>query len=818
MHDLRTALRSLLRRPVYSVVVVVTLALGLSAAMAVFTYANGFYQPFPGVDADRLVRIFGVVDEDQFGNISFLDYLDYAAGVDETFQGLAAAQAYYAASVRHETMTEVAFLEAVTGEYFPLLDVEMAIGRGLSAQDDRADADPAAVLSYSWWQRSFGGERSVLGSTLYLNYRPFTIVGVAAPSFLGSTGDNRPDVWIPIPPFRDRYVSWAAMAENRDIPLVRVFGRLRDGVRNDQAQSELMAVATGLDEVYPGRDQARQVHFEGATWIDPRARIAEAETVRLMLIAAGGLLLLVCANVANLLLTIAIGRRQEMAMRAALGASPGRLLRQLLVENVLLSGLAGLIALLLANPLSARLGSYFARPSVWGANVAREVSVDLRVVLVAVVASVLIGVLAGALPALRAARPNLLGTLKTDDDLSAGGPRRIASWRLPGARDLLVSTQVALSVVLLVLAGLVLRTLNSAQQVDPGFSYDRLMASYISTSSTSVEPEERDLYFRELAARLSDEPWVRAATISDYAPLSGHRSAQLRLEGQSEPVSLVYSKVIPGFFQILGIDVLGGRRFSAADTVGAPEVAIVNQAVVRRYFAGEDPVGRRVWWPGPEGAEDRVFEIVGVVRDAKVMDFLAEPEPVVYFPNPQHSYASGSALLVSTTGPPATAVPQLYRWLREYEPHIAIVNVLPYSEVVRGFLYTQRMNAEMFSALAFLGLVLAAVGIFSVLSLTVSRRTREIGIRMAMGARRGRIARMVVGRALGMVGLGLVVGLSASFAVSGLVRSLLRGVEPTDPLSIAAGVAVLLAAASLAAYLPALRATTVEPVTALRCE
>jgi predicted permease len=444
--------------------------------------------------------------------------------------------------------------------------------------------------------------------------------------------------------------------------------------------------------------------------------------------------------------------------------------------------------------------------------------VDLRVVAVAVAASVLIGVIAGAFPALRSSRPNLAGTLKTDVDLAAGGPRRIAGWRLPGVRDLLVSTQVALSVVLLVVASLVLRTLNSVQQLDPGFSYDRLLASYISTSSTSVEPEERDLYFRELAARLSDESWVRAATISDNAPLSGHGSAELMLEGQTDPVSLVYSKVIPGFFKILGIDLLGGRRFTVGDTVGAPEVAIVNQAVVQRYFAGDDPVGRRVWWPGREGAEARVFEIVGVVRDAKVRDFLAEPEPVVYFPNPQHSYASGSALVVSTTGPPATSVPMLYRWLREYEPHIAIVNVLPYREVVRGFLYTQRMNAEMFSALAFLGLTLAAVGIFSVLSLTVSRRTREIGIRMAMGARRGRIARMVVGRALGMVGLGLVLGLAASFAVTGLVRSLLYGVEPTDPLSIVAGAAVLVAAALLAAYLPALRATAVEPVTALRCE
>jgi hypothetical protein len=294
-------------------------------------------------------------------------------------------------------------------------------------------------------------------------------------------------------------------------------------------------------------------------------------------------------------------------------------------------------------------------------------------------------------------------------------------------------------------------------------------------------------------------------------------SAELRVDGQSEPATLVYSKVIPGFFEALGIEVTQGRSFVAGDTLGAPDVAVVNEKLARRYFAGEQAVGRRLWWPASDGAE-REFEIVGVVRDTKTQDFLGDTEPTAYFSYPQHAYPTGSALLVSTTGGSGAAVPVLYRWLRDFEPHLAIVNVVTYNDVVRGFLYTYRMNAEMFSALAFLGLALAAVGIFSVMSLAVSRRTREIGIRMSIGAQRSDIGRLMIWRALVPVVLGLGVGLTASLALTELVQSLLYGVEPIDPLTLAGGTGVLIAAAMSAVYLPARRAATVDPMTAVRHE
>ncbi len=815
-HDLRASIRGLLRRPAYPIVAVCILALGLSVGMAVVTYVSAFFQPFPGIDADRLVSVFGVAEDDVYQNVPYLDFLDYAdtatAFEGTAFESLAAAQPYYAATVRLEVTTEVVFLEAVSGGYFSVLGIRTAAGRGLAADDDRPGADPAAVISHEWWQRSFGGDESVLGRTIYLNYRPFTVVGVASPEFLGSASGFRPSVWIPFTPFKDRYTRWAARSEDRDFPLVRVYGRLRPGVGREQGLAALAATASGLDDEYPRQSGSRRLRLDASTWIDPHARLEEWSTVQVMTATAGGLLLLVCANVANLLLSVALRRQRETAVRAALGASPGRLVRQVLLENVLLSCSAGVVALLLAGPLSLRLGAYFARPSAWGENVARQTSVDLSVVAFALLVSVVTGVVAGLLPAARIWGRDLLTALRADTSLSV--PGRVWGRSVPGVRDLLVSAQVALAVVLLVVAGLVLRTLAAAGNLDPGFSYDPLVASLISTSSTDLEEDERDAFLRELAARLGEQPWVRSAAVADYPLLAGHREAELVPEGASEPDQLVYSAVNPGFFETLEIELRQGRAFAETDTAGGRDVAVVNEALARRFFAGESALGRRLTWP----EEDRSFEIVGVVRDTKTQDFFAEPPPTVYFAYPQLGYGTTSALTVSVTGDPSLAVPRLHRWLRDYEPHLAIINVVTYKDVVRGFLYTQRMNAEMFSIVAFLGLVLSVVGIWSVVSLAVRRRTREIAVRMAVGAARVDISRLILSRALASVTLGLVLGLALSYLLAGLVRGLLFGVEPTDPWTLAAGAGVLVVSTLSAAYLPARRAATVDPTVSLRQE
>jgi len=813
LHDVRAAVRSLTRRPGYTLVAAGILALGLSAALAVFTYANEYFQPFPGADADRLVQIFGVEPEAPWQDISYPDFLDYQEGARGAFDGLAASQVGYAASVRLEAMTDVAFLEAVSGTYFDVLGVKTMLGRGLVAADNRPGAEPVAVLSHQWWRTTFNQDPDVVGRVIYLNYRPYTVVGVATPEFVGSVAAMRPHVWIPFEPFQDRYTSWAARAKERDRPLVRVFGRLKAGASRAKGQAELDTLAAALEAEYPRPDAPRHLRVATATWIDPRTRTAEQPTVWLMAGAALGLLLLVAANVANLLLAVAAGRRREMALRTALGASRGQLVRQVLIENLILASLAGGAALLVAGPASARLGSYFASPSVWNANVARVVTVDLRVFVFGVAMALLTGLVAGLAPALGASRRDVSQTLKS----GGAPPDATGRWRgrrLPTTRELLVTAQVALTVVLLVVAGLVLRTLATVDRLDPGFAYQQMLASYVSTSSTSVTVDQREQYFRDLAERLAAEPWVRAVTVSDAAPLSPHGAAELRLDGTTRPERFVVSRVVPGFFETMGIRVVRGRAFTVADRAGTKNVAIVNEALARQ-MGGGDPVGRQIWAPAADGTE-QAYEIVGLVADARVQNFLADPEPVVYFAYPQQGYTPGNALVIATRIDPADAVPRVTRWLRDYEPHLAIVNVLPYTEVARGFTYAQRMNAELFSALALLGLALAAAGIFSVMSLMVTQRTREIGIRMAIGARRADIRRLVVGRSLAPVGLGIAAGVAASTAATGLTRSLLVGVEPTDPLTFAAGTLVLVAAALLASYLPARRATSVDPIVALR--
>ena len=812
MTELSAALRRLSRRPGQSLVLFLVLLTGLAAAVTAYTYLRAYDQEFPGVENDRLVRLFEVDAEDAFSDVSFLDYMDYAES--EALSGLAVAQPYYAASVRLQEMTEVAFIEAVTGTLFDVLGVEMAHGRRLGTDDDHLASEPVAVISYAWWQTLFGGHPDVLGSTIYLNYRPFTVVGVAAPGFLGSTSDARPDVWIPIAHFRDRYTGWDTAAKDRATPLARAYGRLPWGMARQAVEEELAGIAAGLDAAYPRESGPRTVRVASATWIDPRTRAAEANTVTAIVAAAAGLLLLVCANVANMLLALSTQRRREMAARAALGASPWRLVQQGLVENCILAFFAGLVALGLAGPLTGRLGSYFARPSVWGENVSRQVVVDGSVVLFSVLVAAAAGVTAALLPALRASRTSIAGILRSGD---GSPPPGTTLWgrRLPRA-DWLVSMQTALSVVLLVVAGLVARTLAAAGDVAPGFEYRNVISSHISTSSTDMDPTDRGAFFETLVRDLEAEPWVRSVAVKDNALLSGQAEGEFRIEGRGDDVIAGVTRILPGFFEKLDIRLTEGRGFEPGDTAGAPGVVILSEEAVARFFDTGRAVGRRIWWPADGSSDAREFEVVGVAADVRATNVLLPPDPAVFLAYHQHPYPSGSALHVRTSGDPSASVSRLERWLRAYEPYLAIVNVLTYRDVVAGSLYAQRMNAELFGVLAILAVLLAAFGIFSVLSLSIGRRTREIGVRMALGAHPRLIGQQILQHTLTPVIVGLGAGIVVAYAARNLMGGLLYGISPTDAPTWAAGIGTLLAVASLAAWFPARRAARLDPVAALR--
>ncbi len=818
IQDLRISLRHIRSNPGYAMSVVGVLALGLAASTTVFTYLRSYQQPFPGADSAGLISLFNRTDADSYGGLSYPDFMDLTRLNSAAFLRVAADRPGFAASVRFVGGgTEVLFGNAVTGSFFSIMKIEMSLGRPILPDDDRPDAAPTVVLADTYWRSHFNSDPEVIGQTLYLNNNPYTIVGVVSPEFRGSTASSRPDVWLPFTEYRRVYWARSNIEENRDVGVMQAYLKLADGRTIEHAEAELTAFARGLDATAPLQAGTRNFFVAPATWIHPRAREAEATAGRVMLAAAAGLLLLACANVANLMLSAAARRRQEMALRATQGATPWRLVRQVLTENIMLSAVAGAIAFALTGPAAARLGSYFDTPSVWGAAVPREVSVDLHVFLFAFAVSVLTGIFVGVLPALRVARRDLVSYLWA----GAGSSRlhtKSGGRSLLGARDLLVSLQVALSVILLVIGGLVYRSLDAVQSIDPGFDTDNLISSYISVSSMGIPIEDRELFYRDIVARFNDEPWVRAATVAAQAPLSGHPTEEYRVEEQDEDIEFTVARVVPGFHEVVGMEVTTGRPFAVTDDADAPGVVIVNETLARRYFDNDDPTGRQVWQVDDAGETTRGFEVVGVVGDAKVTSLLGEQEAVLYLCYPQHYYTPGNALLISPNVDPETAVPLLRQELRDVSPRLALVNALPYSRVVSGFTYPQRMNAELFSVLAISGLILASVGIFGVLSLAVGERTKEIGVRLALGAPDRNIALAVASRAIVAVGFGALVGLTVSVTASRLVRGLLFGVEPSDPISLAIAPFILLSAAVLATWLPTRRALQVDAAISLREE
>jgi putative ABC transport system permease protein len=814
--DLRDGVRQMVRRPGFTLLVVGTLALGLSTSTAVFTYVNAYSRPFPGADGEGLQQVYSSTDQSAYGALSYPDFEDLRSVWGGLYRVAGVGQILFAASVRHDELTEVVFGQGVTGNFFSLLGVDLALGRGLSPEDDRPGAPPALVISHAYWVRRYGSDPSVVGRTILLNNQPYTIVGVAGRSFLGSTAGFRPQVWLPFEHFMRVYWARSDTRVNREAPAVWPIVRLGPDDSRAQAREGLTVLAQGLDREAPLANRSRVFTLEPATWISPSTRAAEASTTHIMMLAAACLLLLACANVANLVLSTGARRHREMALRSAMGASRGRLVRQLMSESLQLSVLAGGLALAVAGPLSARLSSYFARPSVWGVNVPREIAIDVRVMAFALGLAVTTGVATGLIPALRAARRNPATVINAGGVWASDGRPR-GRWAIPGGRDLLVSAQIALTVVLLFVAGLVLRTLSAAQHVDAGFDVQQTLASYVSTSSMGVPVGERRRFFQDLIHRFDDLPWVEAATVAENAPLSGHPVQELRTDRGPEAVVSTVARVWPGYFGVMGMEILRGRALQAGDST-AHGVVVVNESLARRISENGDAVGQTLWWPAEGDRPARGFEVVGVVRNARQTSFLSEPEPVAYLSLMQQYSAPGNAFMVKVVGDPEAAVDRIERELRAVDPRIAIVNILPYRQVVSGFLYSQRMNAELFGVIACLGLILAGAGVFGVVALAVTRRRREFGIRIAIGAARRDIVRAVLSTVLGPLTVGLLLGLAGAFLSTRLVADLLWGVAPSDPLALLAGGSVLVASLLIALAVPLGRALRVDPVASMRAE
>jgi predicted permease len=818
LDDLAAALRQLRRRPGFTVLAVGTLSLGLTATTAVVTYVDAYSAAIPGVGARGVQQIWFASEGEPWGTLSWPDLLDLRDGSEGSFRVLGYRPGFLA-SVRHEELTEVVPGEAVTGDLFDALEIPMALGRGLTEADDEPSAEPVTVISNAYWALRYGSAPDVLGRTLFLNGRPHTIVGVAAPSFLGLSSARRPGFWLPFSQFIPVYWARSDNETNREVASVQAYARPAPGQTVASARERLTALATALDDEAPLAERTRRFTMTPATWIHPASRDAEAATTRIMLLAASVLLLLACANVANLVLSMGARRQQEVAVRSALGASGGRLARQLVAENALLSIGACALALVLAEPMANRLSEYFARPSVWGTNVPRLIELDPRVVLVAAVVALLAGVVTSLVPAVRLFGRDLASVLRGSAG-SIAGPARSGIARHLGLQEALVALQLALSVVLIFVASLVVRTLDAAGAVDVGFPTRGTLASYVSTSSMGVATEDRHAFFGGLVERLEGLDWIDGATVSENAPLSPHPTLGLTADaaGEALPVVSSIARVWPGYLELMDADVRSGRMFERTDSAGAPDVVIVNEALARALFGTLDAVGATLYTPDADGRPERPYDVVGVVRDAHITSVLDAVEPVAYFSLLQHYSAPGNGLVVRVREAGVPSVDRLERALRDVDPRIAIVNILPYGEVVDGFLYVHRMNAEMFTLIALLGLVLAAAGLFSVVALSVARRRREIGVRIAIGAARPAVVRLVLGGVAVPLVVGTLVGIGACWLAAAPLRGLLWNTSVADPVALGSGALTVAAAVVLAVVVPVRRALRVDPASSLRSE
>jgi predicted permease len=830
LQDLHYGLRSLLKRPGFTAVAVLTLALGIGANSAIFSVINAtLMQPLPVTDPNRLVYVF----PGQPGAV--FSYPDYAEFRDQNqvFEGLI-AWGGISASLNSDDQTDQVTGAIVTGNYFNVLGVRAAMGRVITPDEDKTPgAHPVAVISDGLWRTRFGGDPKIIGRQLLLNGNSFSVIGVLPAEFGGLQLGAVRDLYVPMmmqATMRPPRAGYSGEM-NPDLLSVRSnrwlfsVGRLKPGVTPEQARNSLTLIAQQQEQAYPQSNRGRNTVTISALseTDDPASRQQLSSVAKLLMAVVGIVLLIACANVANLLLARGSTRTKEIAVRLAIGATRGRIVRQLLTEGILLATLGGIAGLLLSW---WTIKSLVATPPPAGAlPINPQFSVDLKVLLFTFGLSVLAGVVFALAPALRISRPALVPALKDD---STTFFERARTFSL---RNLLVVTQVALSVVLLIAAGLFLRSLWQAQTIDPGFDAQRVVTLPLNINLLRyTKPQGREFY-RQVIERVQAIPGVESASLARVVAVSGASSVRsLLIEGRAPNDNQFRSEnsgtvamdnqstnanvVGLRYFQTMGIALLQGRDFDDRDNDEHPAVVIVNDTFVHRHFANEDPLGKRLSFNGPNGPWR---EIIGVVRTAKYRSLGEPPVAVAYLPL-QQNHETGMTLHVRTAGDPATIAGAIRSETQSLEKNLPLGNPERLSDRVANSLYAARMGAMLLAVFGGLALLLASIGLYGVMSFAVARRTRELGIRIALGARPGDLFGLVLRQGMFLVIAGLVLGVGVAAIVTRLLASFLYGISTTDSLTFIAIPALLAFVALLACYLPARRATRVEPLVALRYE
>ena len=799
MRDVRHGLRVLWKRPGFTLIVVLTLALGIGANTILFSLVNSvLLNPLPYAEPERLVFVAQHREGESYDGVSYDDYKDFRDRAN-SFAHLAAVSPQWTL-----TLTGVNEPVSLRGLYasanlFAALGVAPAEGRAFAAEEDRANAGRVVVISDGLWRRQFGGDASVLGRSVALDGQPHTVVGVMPAGFHFSA---EADLWIPL-------AQNPVIGRGRGVRLLSVFGRLREGLTREQAAGELGAVAARLEAEYPATNRgfsARLVPLHERV-------VGDARPALLVLLGAVALVLLIaCANVANITLARAASRRREFAIRAALGAGRLGLMRQVLTESVLLAAAGGAAGLLLA---------------VWGVdlllsigpeNIPRrdEIGIDARVVLFTLAVSLATGLLFGLAPALRASRAELGDALKSG--ARAGeGPR---AGRLRGA---LVAAEVALSIMLVAGAGLLVRSFTRLLDVNPGFRSENLVAlGVLLPQSSYPEPQRRAEFYRRLEERLKAMPGVESVGAVTRLPLqhAGNITSTLLMEGRPDPEGarpeVDFRRAAPGYFQTTGVPLVAGRGFAEQDATDAQPVALVNEAMARKFWPGESALGRRIkLGANPEASP--WITVVGVVGNVRHLGLDSEPRPEVY----RHLLTSpptGPVVVVRAAADAESLIPALRAAVRELDRDLPAATARTMDEIVARSVAERRFLMLVLGLFAAVALALASVGVYGVVSNSVAQRTHEIGVRMALGADRRDVLLLVIAQGMRPALCGLALGIVAALALTRVMQGLLFGVGARDPVAFTAAALLLAAVALMACYLPARRATRVDPMNALRYE
>ena len=807
LHDLRYAARQLRKNPGFTLVAVLTLALGIGANTTVFSLTNAvFLRALPVQRPDRLVRIYSGEQKDSrkhlFMSSSYPDYLALRA-LGDVFSGVT-TYGNARVSLGRGDASETVNVELVSGSYFSVLGVRPALGRAfLPEEDSIPNAHPVAVLSHPFWQSRFLGDSTIVGRTIVVNGVGFTVIGVAPQGFHGVQLERAPVFWVPT--MMQAAVLPGGDMLGRDTRWLRMHARLRDGVSAARAQEAVTLVAHRLAAAYPETNEGYLFTIgQGRTAMEA-TDAANVKTVFALLSAVVALVLVIaCANVANLLLARATTRRREFAVRLALGAGRWQIVRQLLAESVLLALLGGAVGALLAM-WAVGLFPLLEIPATL------DFSMDGRVLVFTFAAATLTGILFGLAPALQATGTNLSASLK---DGSAGAGR--SRSRLRGS---LVVLQLSLSLMMLVVAGLLLRTLSHLQTANGGYEeHDVLVASLDPRALGYDQARGVQLYAR-LLDQVRGLPGVQSAALAVVAPLSGRRyGAEAVLpeaeQGRNVTIGLSYNVVSGDYFSTLGIPLRQGRAIGDADRDGAPRVAVVNEAMARRYWPGGSPLGKQIRMGGDDAVD---YEIVGVSGDVKYENMTTPSDPMAYFAVGQQ-YHGSMTLHVRTRIAPGTMATQLRGAVHQLDPNLPLAEVGPLSALRERSMVGSRLSAALLSVFGALALLLAGVGLSGVVAYSVAQRTREIGVRLALGAGQPRVLRFVVAEGMRLALVGVAVGVVLSAIAARLVSGLLYGVGAFDLVTFAAVVLVLTLTALVASYLPALQATRVDPMVALRAE